>query len=89
MDQGGKDEGGEVNPLSVPYAFNILVLVPVGLLTLLGGERGGRLACQGDEGGVAGAGDEADAAVGGDLLDHPLRLHGLAPELRLHGDGLE
>ena len=33
MDQGGKEEGGEVNPLLIPYAFNILVLVPVGLLT--------------------------------------------------------
>ena len=36
-----------VNPLYVPYIFNICVLVPVGLLTLLGGERGGQLACQG------------------------------------------
>ena len=36
-----------VNPLYVPYIFNILVLIPVGLLTLLGGERGGQLACQG------------------------------------------
>ncbi len=33
--------------LLLPYAFNILVLVPIGLMTLLGGERGGRLACQG------------------------------------------
>jgi hypothetical protein len=33
--------------LLLPYAFNVLVLVPVGLLTLLGGERGGQLACQG------------------------------------------
>jgi hypothetical protein len=33
--------------LQVPYIFNIIVLVPVGFLTLLGGERGGRLACQG------------------------------------------
>ena len=30
----------------LPYIFNILVLIPVGLLTLLGGERGGQLACQ-------------------------------------------
>ncbi|RLS71348.1 MAG: hypothetical protein DWI00_13515 [Planctomycetota bacterium] len=29
-----------------PYIFNIIVLIPVGLLTLLGGERGGQLACQ-------------------------------------------
>jgi hypothetical protein len=35
-----------VNPLYVPYIFNIIVLVPVGLLTLLGGERGGHVACQ-------------------------------------------
>ena len=33
--------------LLLPYAFNVLVLVPIGLLTLLGGERGGQLACQG------------------------------------------
>ena len=36
-----------MNPLLLPYIFNIIVLVPVGLLTLLGGEKGGRLACQG------------------------------------------
>ena len=35
-----------MNPLWLPYIFNILVLSPVGLLTLLGGERGGQLACQ-------------------------------------------
>ncbi len=33
--------------LLLPYVFNILVLVPIGLITLLGGERGGRIACQG------------------------------------------
>ena len=33
--------------LLLPYAFNVLVLIPIGLVTLLGGERGGRLACQG------------------------------------------
>lgn len=31
----------------VPYVFNIIVLVPIGLMTLLGGERGGQLASQG------------------------------------------
>ena len=36
-----------VNPLYFPYVFNIVVLVPIGLITLLGGERGGQLACQG------------------------------------------
>ena len=36
-----------LNPLHLPYIFNIIVLVPIGLLTLLGGERGGRLASQG------------------------------------------
>lgn len=36
-----------MNPLHLPYIFNIIVLVPIGLLTLLGGEQGGRLACQG------------------------------------------
>ncbi len=32
--------------LLLPYIFNIIVLIPVGLLTLLGGEKGGQLACQ-------------------------------------------
>ena len=36
-----------MNPLFFPYIFNILVLVPIALMTLLGGERGGRLASQG------------------------------------------
>jgi hypothetical protein len=36
-----------MNPLLLPYIFNILVLVPIGSLTLLGGEMGGQLACQG------------------------------------------
>ncbi len=36
-----------MNPLLLPYAFNIIVLVPIGLMTLLGGERGGQLASQG------------------------------------------
>jgi hypothetical protein len=35
-----------MNPVLFPYIFNIIVLIPVGLLTLLGGERGGQLACQ-------------------------------------------
>ena len=35
-----------MNSLFFPYIFNILVLIPIGLLTLLGGERGGQLACQ-------------------------------------------
>jgi len=35
-----------LNSLFFPYIFNILVLIPVGLLTLLGGEWGGQLACQ-------------------------------------------
>jgi hypothetical protein len=33
--------------LLLPYGFNIIVLVPIGLMTLFGGERGGQLACQG------------------------------------------
>lgn len=45
MDQGGA--GRAVNLLYVTYAFNILVLVPIASLTLLGGARGGQLACQG------------------------------------------
>lgn len=36
-----------MNPLLLLFSFNIIVLVPIGLLTLLGGERGGQLACQG------------------------------------------
>ena len=36
-----------MNQLLFPYIFNILILFPVGLLTLLGGKRGGQLACQG------------------------------------------
>ncbi len=36
-----------MTPLHVPYIFNIFVLIPIGLLTLLGGEKGGQLACQG------------------------------------------
>lgn len=35
-----------MTPLLLPYIFNIIVLIPIGLLTLLGGEKGGRLACQ-------------------------------------------
>ena len=35
-----------MNPMIFSYIFNIIVLIPVGLLTLLGGERGGQLACQ-------------------------------------------
>ena len=35
-----------MNSLFLPYIFNILALIPIGLLTLLGGERGGQLACQ-------------------------------------------
>ena len=31
-----------MNPLLPPYIFNIVVLVPVGLTTLLGGEKGGQ-----------------------------------------------
>ena len=33
-------------PADFPYIFNIIVLIPAGLLTLPGGERGGQLACQ-------------------------------------------
>lgn len=36
-----------MNPLLLPYVFNLIVLVPIGLLTLFGGERGGQIACQG------------------------------------------
>jgi len=36
-----------MNLLLLPYAFNIIVLVPIGLMTLLGGKRGGQLASQG------------------------------------------
>lgn len=33
--------------LLLPYIFNIILLIPIGLMTLLGGERGGQLSCQG------------------------------------------
>ena len=36
-----------MNLLLLPYIFNIVVLVPVGLLTLFGGAKGGQVACQG------------------------------------------
>jgi hypothetical protein len=36
-----------MNPLYLPYIFNIIVLTPVGLMTLFGGERGGQMASQG------------------------------------------
>ncbi len=35
-----------MTPLLLPYIFNIVVLIPIGLLTLLGGEKGGQLASQ-------------------------------------------
>lgn len=36
-----------MTPLLLPYIFNIIVLIPIGLMTLFGGERGGQLTCQG------------------------------------------
>lgn len=36
-----------MNLLLLPYIFNIAILVPIGSLTLFGGEKGGQLACQG------------------------------------------
>ena len=30
-----------MNPLLFTYIFNIIILIPVGLLILLGGDRGG------------------------------------------------
>ena len=36
-----------MTPLVLAYIFNIILLIPVGLMTLLGGEKGGQLACQG------------------------------------------
>jgi len=35
-----------MNRLLLPCIFNIIVLIPVGLLTLFGGEKGGQIACQ-------------------------------------------
>lgn len=35
-----------MTPLVLAYIFNIIVLIPIGLLTMLGGEKGGQLACQ-------------------------------------------
>jgi hypothetical protein len=36
-----------VKLLLLPYIFNIIVLVPIALMTLFGGKRGGQLASQG------------------------------------------
>ena len=33
-------------PLVLAYIFNIIVLIPIGLMTMLGGAKGGQLACQ-------------------------------------------
>lgn len=46
MDQDRAERGIEMTPLLLPYVFNIIVLIPIGLLTLVGGEKGGQLACQ-------------------------------------------
>jgi hypothetical protein len=46
MDQGRAERGIEMTPLLLPYIFNIIILIPIGLLTLVGGEKGGQLACQ-------------------------------------------
>jgi hypothetical protein len=35
-----------MTPLVLAYLFNIIVLIPIGLMTMLGGEKGGQLACQ-------------------------------------------
>ena len=35
-----------MTPLVLAYIFNIIVLIPIGLMTMLGGEKGGQLACQ-------------------------------------------
>ena len=32
--------------LVLAYIFNIIILIPIGLMTMLGGEKGGQLACQ-------------------------------------------
>ncbi len=32
--------------LVLAYIFNIILLIPIGLMTILGGEKGGQLACQ-------------------------------------------
>ena len=35
-----------MTPLLLPYFFNIIVLIPIGLLTFVGDEKGSQLACQ-------------------------------------------
>ena len=35
-----------MTPLVLAYIFNIILLIPIGLMTMLGGEKGGQLACQ-------------------------------------------
>ena len=40
VDQVRAESGVEMTPLLLPYIFNIIVLIPIGLMTLLGGEKG-------------------------------------------------
>ena len=35
-----------MTPLVLAYIFNIIILIPIGLMTMLGGEKGGQLSCQ-------------------------------------------
>ena len=35
-----------MTPLVLAYIFNIIILIPIGLMTMLGGAKGGQLACQ-------------------------------------------
>ena len=46
MDQGRAERGFQMTPLLLPYFFNIIVLIPIGLLTFVGDEKGSQLACQ-------------------------------------------
>ena len=38
---------GHMKPLLLPYLFNIIILMPIALMTLFGGETGGQFATQG------------------------------------------
>jgi hypothetical protein len=42
FDQDRSQRGFEMTLLHLPYLFNIIVLIPVDLMTLLGGEKGDR-----------------------------------------------
>jgi hypothetical protein len=73
-----------MNPLLLPYIFNILVLMPVGPTTLLGGESGGRLVFQGrfpESSGIRTTLPDCCTTVS-EIL-HKIALHALSTRVKL------